>query len=77
MVTAQDCARLHPLLRTDDILGAVYSESDGSVDPAGLTAAYVKGARDGGVVVEEGCRVEDIVVEGGRVRGSLTNVAII
>ena len=63
------CRDLFPLLDTGGLLGGVYSETDGSVDPTSLTLAYIKGAKMRGVRVEEAAPVEDIMVEAGRVVG--------
>ena len=69
MVTAGEARDLFPLLDTKGLLGGVYSETDGSVDPTSLTMAYIKGAIAKGARVEEGAPVEDILVEHGRVVG--------
>ena len=34
--------RVHPLLRTDDTTGALYSPTDGTMDPNGIVQAYAK-----------------------------------
>ena len=69
MVTPGEVRDLFPLLDTGGLLGGVYSETDGSVDPTSLTMAYIKGATSKGVQVVEGASVEDILVEHGRVVG--------
>jgi 4-methylaminobutanoate oxidase (formaldehyde-forming) len=38
-----------PLFDLDGVVGAAFVPSDGYVDPYGLTQAYAKGARAGGV----------------------------
>jgi len=44
---------VHPLLRTDDTVGAMYSPSDGTIDPSGIVNAYAKAAKKIGARVFE------------------------
>ena len=37
--------QLLPHLNISDLVGGIYSATDGSVDPTGLTTAYARGAR--------------------------------
>ena len=46
MVTPDQCKDLFPHLNVSGLLGGLYCETDGSVDPTGLTQAYVKGFSD-------------------------------
>lgn len=41
-----------PLIQTDDLKGALYHHSDGYINPADVTQAMAKGARQRGVVIE-------------------------
>ena len=41
-----------PLIRTDDLKGALYHQTDGYINPADVTMAMAKGARQRGVVIE-------------------------
>jgi len=41
-----------PLLRTEDLEGAIYHPEDGYINPADVTMAMAKGARQRGVVIE-------------------------
>src|SRR6056297_135340 len=41
-----------PLVRTEDLEGAIYHPTDGYINPADLTMAMAKGARQRGVVIE-------------------------
>ncbi len=41
-----------PLIRTDDLKGALYHNTDGYINPADVTQAMAKGARQRGVVIE-------------------------
>ncbi len=64
---------LWPLAYTDDILAGFYSPGDGRVNPTDVTMALAKGARMGGVKIFEETAVTDIVTEGRRVTGVITN----
>jgi dimethylglycine dehydrogenase len=41
-----------PLIHTDDLKGAIYQNTDGYINPADVTMAMAKGARQRGVVIE-------------------------
>jgi dimethylglycine dehydrogenase len=41
-----------PLVRTDDLKGAIYHPTDGYINPADVTMAMAKGARQRGVTIE-------------------------
>ena len=58
-----------------EITCCVRSETDGSVDPTSLTTAYLRGATQRGATLAEGCRVQEVVVEAGRVAGVRSVVA--
>ncbi|MCL3882117.1 FAD-dependent oxidoreductase [Marivita sp. GX14005] len=42
----------YPLVRTEDLVGAIYHPTDGYINPADVTMAMAKGARQRGVRVE-------------------------
>jgi dimethylglycine dehydrogenase len=46
-----------PFLETHDLTGALYDPNDGDIDPAQLTQALAKGARDMGARIERFCPV--------------------
>ncbi|MEM6357321.1 MAG: FAD-dependent oxidoreductase, partial [Pseudomonadota bacterium] len=50
-VDAEECARRHPLLSPDGLIGAVWDPSDGDIDPAQLCQALVRRARRAGAEV--------------------------
>ena len=54
---------VHPLVATDDIVGALYSPTDGTIDPTGIVTAYSKAARKLGARVFEKTPVEALEVE--------------
>ncbi|WP_037229286.1 GcvT family protein [Roseobacter sp. GAI101] len=41
-----------PLIRTEDLEGAIYHQTDGYINPADVTMAMAKGARQRGVAIE-------------------------
>ena len=41
-----------PLIRTEDLKGALYHQTDGYINPADVTMAMAKGARQRGVMIE-------------------------
>ena len=45
------------------------------MDPTSLTTAYLRGATQRGATLAEGCRVQEVVVEAGRVAGVRSVVA--
>ncbi len=59
--TAAQAKAAYPLLRDDDLLGAIWLPGDGRADPADLTQALAKGARQLGVQVVERVRVTGIL----------------
>ena len=42
----------YPLVRTEDLVGAIYHPTDGYINPADVTMAMAKGARQRGVSIE-------------------------
>ena len=48
VIGPDEIRRLHPLVETRGLLGAVWNPEDGHVDPTSVTQALVKGARDRG-----------------------------
>jgi glycine/D-amino acid oxidase-like deaminating enzyme len=73
MITGAEAATLHPLLNAKAVTAAWYNPLSGRVNPADLTAAYAKGARQRGAKLIEGCAALDIEVCNGRVTGVNTS----
>ena len=48
----------YPLLRTEDLKGAILHPTDGYINPADLTMAMAKGARQYGVMIERKWQVD-------------------
>ncbi|MEM6986762.1 MAG: FAD-binding oxidoreductase, partial [Pseudomonadota bacterium] len=62
-----------PLMRADDVLGAVWSPDDGRVSPSDVCAALVKAAKALGARVFEHTAVTGVRTEGGRIRAIETD----
>jgi 4-methylaminobutanoate oxidase (formaldehyde-forming) len=62
-----------PYMRTDDLLDACYCPTDGHLQPAELVSAYIRIGKSHGVTFRPNCPVEEMIVEGGKVKGVLTS----
>ena len=51
---------VYPYLETHDLAGGLWDSTDGDIDPAQLTQAFAKGARDGGARIIRFCPVTDV-----------------
>jgi len=73
LISASEAKHRFPLIEENGVIGAAFIAKDGHIDPSGLTQAYARGARNGGVEIIEGVLVEDLIVENGRVSQVVTN----
>ena len=64
-----EARELWPLLRTDDLVGAVYIPRDGQTSPVDTTMALAKGAQQRGVRILEGIEVSKLRRDGDRATG--------
>ena len=64
VLTPDRIAELHPLARTDGLIGGIYEPDDGHVDPSLCTHALARVARDGGALIWRDCPVRAICREG-------------
>ena len=55
MCTVDDLKKYYPFLETHDLEGGMYDPNDGDIDPAQLTQALAKGARDLGAKIIRFC----------------------
>ena len=62
-----------PFIDPKGIEGAAFIPGDGYIDPYALTHAYAKAARKHGVKIEEGVTVTEVLVEGRRAVGVVTD----
>ena len=51
VIDAKECARRHPLITTDNLLGGLWDPLDGDIDPAQLCQALARRARNAGAEV--------------------------
>ncbi len=72
-LSAADCARRYPLLNPAGIVGGLFIAKDGQADPANITMALAKGARQRGVKIFEHTKVTGILVRDGRAAGVITD----
>ncbi|MBF9046095.1 FAD-dependent oxidoreductase [Rhodobacterales bacterium LSUCC0031] len=63
-----------PLVRTDDLKGAIYHPTDGYINPADVTMAMAKGARQRGVVIERKWQVDGYQWTGSEWRVNVTKM---
>ncbi len=68
-ITPGEAGKIYPLLRTDDLSGAVWIPGDGKANPTDLTQSLAKGARMRGARIVEGAAVTGVIVERGGVAG--------
>jgi 4-methylaminobutanoate oxidase (formaldehyde-forming) len=71
-LTPKQAGDKYPIMRTDDLVGAVWLPGDGKANPADITQALARGARNGGVRLIEKARVSAIDTKDGRVTGVQT-----
>ncbi len=72
LITPKEAGALYPVMRTDDLQGAIWIPGDGKANPADLCMSLAKGARNRGVRIIEGVEVTAVVSEQGRVTGVRT-----
>ncbi|MGF1446949.1 MAG: FAD-dependent oxidoreductase [Pikeienuella sp.] len=51
LIDPEECARRHPLITTDGLLGALWDPMDGDIDPAQLCQALARRARNAGAEI--------------------------
>ncbi|TIU53476.1 MAG: FAD-dependent oxidoreductase, partial [Mesorhizobium sp.] len=65
VVGLDEIKRRYPFIETHELKGALYDPSDGDIDPAQLTQALAKGARDMGAKIIRFCPVSGVRRENG------------
>ena len=71
VISPREAGRLWPLMRTDDLAGAVWIPRDGRTNPIDTTLALAKGARNAGATI-----LENVTVTGvHRTNGAATGVS--
>jgi glycine cleavage system aminomethyltransferase T/glycine/D-amino acid oxidase-like deaminating enzyme len=72
VISPKEAGDLYPVMRTDDLQGALWIPGDGKANPADLCMSLAKGARMKGVKMVEGVEVTGVLSERGRVTGVST-----
>ena len=73
VISPAEARELHPLIETNDLVGAVFLPNDGQTNPVDTTQALAKGARDRGAKIFEQTQVLGIETEGRRVTAVVTS----
>ena len=73
VISATELADLVPGIVTDDVEGAAYEPLSGYADPTGTTTGFLAAAKRHGAGLVQGCRVDRVLVESGRVTGVSTD----
>jgi glycine cleavage system T protein len=73
LLSTQEAHDLFPLFDPEGVLGAIFLPTDGWLDPSNLAFALAAGAKARGARILTEHRVTGIGVEGGRVRGVVTD----
>ncbi len=71
-ISAAEAGAMWPLMRTEDLVGAVWLPNDAKANPADLTQALARGARKLGVRIFERTRATGFSVDRGRVTSVAT-----
>jgi glycine cleavage system aminomethyltransferase T/glycine/D-amino acid oxidase-like deaminating enzyme len=71
-ISPAEALEKYPILRTDDLQGALWLPGDGKANPADLCMSLAKGARNRGVRIVEGVEVTGVLVQQGRAVGVTT-----
>lgn len=69
LISPAEALEKYPILRTDDLQGAIWLPGDGKANPADLCMSLAKGARNRGVRMAEGVQVVEVLSAHGRVTG--------
>ncbi len=69
LISPAEAGALYPVMRTDDLQGAMWIPGDGKANPADLTMSLAKGARNRGTRIAEDVEVIGVTIERGRVAG--------
>src|SRR5256885_16299232 len=69
VITPAEAGRRWPLMRTDDLVGALWLPREGRTNPIDTTLALAKGARQGGAALLENKTVTGVLARDGRGTG--------
>lgn len=77
LVTGSELASLAPGLRSDDVVVAAYEPRGGFGDGAVVAGDFLASARDGGARFSPGVSVRQLLLDGGKVRGVVTDQGVL
>ena len=72
-ISPSEAGTLWPLMRTDDLAGAVWIPGDGRTNPIDTTLALARGARTGGATIVENVTVTGVQRRAGAATGVSTD----
>ena len=72
LITPREAGDLYPVMRTDDLQGAIWIPGDGKANPADLCMSLARGARLRGAKLIEGVEVTGVLTDNGHVVGART-----
>jgi sarcosine dehydrogenase len=72
LLSPKQALDLWPLMRVDDVIGAAFLPTDGQANPADITQALAKGARQAGTLIVENTSVIGFELDQGRVCAART-----
>ncbi|KJE97128.1 dimethylglycine dehydrogenase [Capsaspora owczarzaki ATCC 30864] len=73
IISPSEVSKLYPMMRTDDLAGALWLPEDGVATSTDLCNAFSKGAKMNGVQIHEGVEVQKVFTKNGAVSGVRTN----
>lgn len=73
MISTAEAKKMFPMMNDEGVLGAVFTPTDGSIDPTGLTNALAAGAKKRGARILTDTTVTGITVKNGQVEEVITD----
>ncbi len=73
LISTAEAKKMFPLMNAEGVLGAVYTPTDGSIDPTGLTNALAAGAKNRGAKIFTDTTVTGITLKNGQVVEVITD----
>jgi len=73
LVEVSEAGRLSPLAGLEGVLAATFCPLDGHASPEAVAQGYAAGARSHGAEVVTGCSATAVALDGGEVRGVVTD----
>ncbi|KAF4527520.1 hypothetical protein B566_EDAN015620 [Ephemera danica] len=77
ILSGPELRKLHPLLRTDDLVGAVWVPEDAVATPKAVCMVLANLAKKGGAKYIEGCEVKNVLTKNSRISGVQTSLGTV